>query len=273
MSATTPHLPADAETSAEAADGRTPWRRLRRAWPILAIAVAGFLAWRFDLHDRLNLDAFLAHRAVVVAFVADHYVAALASLFAIYAVVVALSVPCGLALTMTAGLLFGPVVGGLVSALAATLGATAIFLAARSSIGEGLRAKAGPRLERLACGFCRDAFNYVLFLRLVPIAPFWLVNLAPAILGVPTRAYVLATAIGILPATFVFAALGSGLDSVVAAQEAANAACLAAGTCTVSLHPRALVTPELVAALAALGVLSLVPVVVRRWRARRGSCG
>lgn len=272
MSATSHHLPGDVGTPDDAA-APSPWRRLRRAWPIVAIAVAGLAAWHFDLHHRLNLDAFIANRAVVVDFVAAHYVAALATLFVVYVVVVALSVPCGLALTMASGFLFGPVVGGLASALAATLGATAIFLAARSSLGEGLRARAGPRLEKIACGFCRDAFNYVLFLRLVPIAPFWLVNLAPAILGVPTRAYVLATAIGILPATFVFAALGSGLDSVVAAQEAANAACLAAGTCTVSLHPKALVTPDLVAALAALGVLSLVPVVFRRWRARRGRCG
>lgn len=247
-------------------------RGLRRAWPLALIALLAGTAFAFDLHDYLDLDAFLDRRAAVAAFVADHRALALLALVTIYVAVVALSVPCGLALTMAAGFLFGPVVGGLAAAFSATVGATIVFLAAKTSLGEGLRAKAGPRLERMACGVCRDAFHYVLFLRLVPVAPFWLVNLAPALIGVPTRAYVLATAVGILPATFVFAALGAGLDSVIDAQEAANAACLAAHTCTLSISPRHLVTPELLAALAGLGVLSLIPVLVRRRRRRRG-CG
>lgn len=271
MSATDPLLQA---RDGDLTDGHDAvGRRLRRVWPLAAIAVAAAVAYAFDLHRHLNLDAFIAQRAIVVDFVAEHRALALGALIAVYITVVALSVPCGLALTMSAGFLFGPFVGGLAASFAATVGSTIVFLAAKTSLADTLRSKAGPRLERLACGVCQNAFHYVLFLRLVPIAPFWLVNLAPALIGVPTRAYVLATAIGILPATFVFAALGSSLDSVIAAQEAANATCLAAGTCSVSLSPRALVTPQLIAALAALGVLSLVPVAYRRYRARRGGCG
>ncbi len=273
MSATDPLVSAHDGGLPDADGPSAVGARLKRIWPLALIAVLAGTAYAFDLHHYLSLDAFIARRAAVVAFVDENRALALGALVAVYVTVVALSVPCGLALTMASGFLFGPVVGGLAASFAATVGATIVFLAAKTSLGDGLRAKAGPRMERFACGVCRDAFHYVLFLRLVPIAPFWLVNLAPALIGVPTRAYVTATAVGILPATFVFAALGSSLDSVIAAQEAANAACLAAETCSVRLSPRALVTPELIGALAALGVLSLLPVAYRRYKARRGGCG
>ncbi len=273
MSATDPILPARDGGFAPDEGRGAVGARLRRAWPLGVIAILAGIGYAFDLHHYLNLDAFLEQRAIVADFVEAHRALALGALIVLYVTVVALSVPCGLALTMAAGFLFGPLVGGLAASFAATVGATIVFLAAKTSLGDSLRAKAGPRMERFACGVCRDAFHYVLFLRLVPIAPFWLVNLAPALIGVPTRAYVMATAVGILPATFVFAALGSSLDSVIAAQEAANAACIAAETCSVRLSPKALVTPELVGALAALGVLSLLPVAFRRYKARRGGCG
>jgi uncharacterized membrane protein YdjX (TVP38/TMEM64 family) len=114
-------------------------------------------------------------------------------------------------------------------------------------------------------GFREDAFCYLLFLRLVPV-PFWLVNLAPAMLGVRLPTFVAATAIGILPATVAFAMFGAGLGSVVAAQEAQYGACVAAQRtdCAVHFDLSDVLTPTLVAALVALGLLALVPVVARR---------
>jgi uncharacterized membrane protein YdjX (TVP38/TMEM64 family) len=122
----------------------------------------------------------------------------------------------------------------------------------------------------LAEGFRADAFSYLLFLRLVPIFPFWLVNLVPALAGVRLPVFAAATAIGILPGTFAFAFVGAGLTSVITAQGTAYRACLAAGRsdCRLDFDLKAAVTPELLIALAALGVLALIPVVVKRLRAR-----
>ena len=146
---------------------------------------------------------------------------------AFYVCVVALSLPGAFILTATAGLLFGWLLGGLVAVVGATLGATVLFLVARSALGEGLTARAGPWLAKLRAGFKEDALSYLLFLRLVPAFPFWFVNIAPAILGVPLKTYVVATFFGIIPATFAFAAAGAGLDSVIMAAKAEYAECVA----------------------------------------------
>ncbi len=123
---------------------------------------------------------------------------------ALYAAVVALSLPGGAVLTMAGGFLFGWLLGGLASIVGATIGASIVFLIARSALGEFLAARAGPWLSRFRQGFQDDAFSYLLFLRLVPIFPFWLVNLAPALLGVGFVTYVATTFLGIIPGTFAY---------------------------------------------------------------------
>src|SRR5437763_9575190 len=132
---------------------------------------------------------------------------------AVYAALVALSVPGAAILTVAGGFLFGAWIGGLCAVIGATLGATAIFLAARGGLG-GLGQRAGRFVSRLEAGFRADAFNYLLVLRLVPIFPFWLVNLVPALVGVRLPPYVLATFLAFLPGTFVFASPGNGLGSL-----------------------------------------------------------
>jgi uncharacterized membrane protein YdjX (TVP38/TMEM64 family) len=123
---------------------------------------------------------------------------------------------------------------------------------------------------KLAQGFRADAFSYLLFLRLVPVFPFWLINLVPALCGVRLATFVAATAVGIIPGTFAIAFVGAGLDSVIAAQQAAYHLCLTGGSpdCRLKFHMNAVLTPELVTALAALGVLALIPVAVKHLRAR-----
>jgi uncharacterized membrane protein YdjX (TVP38/TMEM64 family) len=163
-------------------------------------------------------------------------------------------------------------VGGLASIVGASIGATLVFLIAKSAFGEHLVRRAGPLASRLAEEFRTDAFSYLLFLRLVPAFPFFLVNLVPALLGVRLGTFVMATALGIIPATLAFASIGAGLDSVIAAQEASHQACLAAGRldCRLDFDVMAALTPQVLVALVGLGVLALVPVVVRRWRGRAG---
>jgi uncharacterized membrane protein YdjX (TVP38/TMEM64 family) len=238
--------------------------------PLAAIVVLAIVIMAMGWHQELSFEALVRHRTALDAFIDRHLIAALAAFLTVYVAAVALSIPGAVFLTVSAGILFGWLVGGLVALTGATLGATIIFLIARSALYDYVQRKAGPRLAKLTEGFTADAFNYLLFLRLVPVFPFWLVNLAPALLGVRLRTFVLATALGIIPATFAFAFFGAGLDSLVAAQESAYQACLAAGRsdCRLDFDLKAAVTPQLLLALTALGILALVPTVVRRWRSR-----
>jgi uncharacterized membrane protein YdjX (TVP38/TMEM64 family) len=251
-------------------DGMRDMRRdaasLRRYWPLAALVLGTGLVLATGAHRYLSLEALIAHRDRLQGFVAEHEALALAAYTLVYIGVVALSLPGAAVLTVLGGFLFGWLVCGVVTVLAATVGSTVVFLIARTSFGEGLVRKAGPRLTKLADSFRADAFTYLLFLRLVPLFPFWLVNLAPALVGTPLKTFVLATLIGIMPGTFAFAFAGAGLDSVVAAQHHAREACLAAGhgDCVVTLHVGALVTPQLLAAFGALGLMALIPVVAKR---------
>jgi len=246
---------------------------LRRLAPVAVIVLAAVAVFAMGWHRQLSLDSLVRHRAALDDFVNMHYAAALAVFVGIYVAAVSLSIPGSLFLTITGGLLFGAVVGGAAVVVAATTGATVIFLIARGAFSEYVVRRAGPRLSKVVNGFYADAFSYLLFLRLVPVFPFFLVNLAPALVGVRVGTFVAATAIGIVPATFVFASLGAGLDSVIQAQGSVYRACLAEGRtdCRLDFDPAAAFTPQLVGALIALGLLALVPVVVRRLVGRRGA--
>lgn len=242
----------------------------RRLIPLAVLAALAGLAIWFDLHKLLSFEQLVRNRDSLKAFVEANFLAAILLYMAIYVVVIALSLPGGLLLTVTGGFLFGWLVTGLATLVAATLGASILFLVARTALGEPLAARAGPWLDRLRHGFQEDALNYLLFLRLVPAFPFWLVNLAPALLGVPLATFIIGTFIGIVPGTFTFAFLGTGLDSIIDTQIAENRECLEAGTpCDFRFEPSALITTEILIAFAALGVIALIPVVVRKLRAHK----
>ncbi|HSS66174.1 MAG TPA: VTT domain-containing protein, partial [Gammaproteobacteria bacterium] len=171
----------------------------------------------------------------------------------IYATSTALSLPGGAALSITGGFLFGGLAGGLYVVIGATVGATLVFLAARTVLGDSLRSRAGPWFERMEAGFQANAFSYLLTLRLIPLFPFFVVNLVPAFLGVPLRTYMLATAIGIVPGALVFTFTGAGFGSVLDSGEGFSVSTV--------------FTPEVIGALTGLGLLSLLPIIYRRWRA------
>ena len=171
----------------------------------------------------------------------------------LYAMLVALSIPGAAILTIAGGFLFGTWLGGSCAVIGATLGATAVFLAARAGLG-GLAQRAGRFVGKLEAGFRKDAFNYLLVLRLVPIFPFWLVNLVPALVGVRLRIFVLATFLGIIPGTFVYASLGNGLGAVVDEPD-------------LSIVFR----PSVLAPIVGLALLALVPLGYKRWRNKRAA--
>jgi uncharacterized membrane protein YdjX (TVP38/TMEM64 family) len=250
---------------------------LKRLWPLALLLGAAVFVVAMGWHRYLTLQELVARREALRGSIAAHPWLAALVFMAVYAGTVALSLPGGAVLTLAGGFLFGWFWGGLASIVAATIGAIVVFLIAQSALGEPLTARAGPWLERLRHGFQEDAFNYLLFLRLVPIFPFWLVNLAPALLGMSLSTYALATLIGIVPGSFAYSIAGKGLDSVILAQQAAHQSCLAKmggdaeKLCPFVLEPRALLTPGLLAGFVAFGLLALIPIAVKRFRRRASS--
>ena len=257
-----------AEMSEASPSGSGLWRRLL---PLVLLVAAGAAVFWAAGQGSLSLEALVRHREAIDIFVRDHAVAAVLAYIGIYIVTVALSVPGATFLTLTGGFLFGVWLGAAASTAGATLGATVIFLVARTALGQPLLACAGPRAAQLARGFRADAFSYLLFLRLVPAFPFFLVNLVPAVAGVRLGPFVAATALGVIPASIVYSLAGTMLDSVIATQQKAYADCLAAGAgnCRLAFDARDVLTPQLIAVLVALGLLALLPVAVKRLKARR----
>lgn len=259
---------------ATAAPTASKWATVRRWLPLAVIVGLMVLVFAMGWQRYLSFKTIGTNYEALQSFIAGKFAIAILIYILIYVVVVALSLPGALVMTVTGGLLFGWLVGTAATVVGATIGATIIFLIARSSLGEAFAARAGPWLSRLRDGFKENALSYLLFLRLVPAFPFWLVNLAPALLGVPLRTYVIGTAVGIIPGTLAFSVAGAGLASVIDAQNKIYQACLAKApadpetACPYTIDTSALVTKELIAAFVLLGLVALIPVVYKRWSQR-----
>jgi uncharacterized membrane protein YdjX (TVP38/TMEM64 family) len=228
------------------------WKRVLPL-AVLVILIGAAFAFRIDRY--LTLDTLRDNRAALLAFVEANGLLAAGAFVLAYAAVVALSVPCAAIMTLAGGFLFGIPLGASLTVIGATLGATLLFLIARSAAGDFLRQRAGPFLARMSQGFSKDAFNYLLFLRLVPAFPFWAVNLAPALLGMRLIPFVIATALGIIPGTVVYTAFGASLGHVFDAGG--------------EVDLKAVFSPTLIAALIGLGLLALLPVVLKRFWEQR----
>jgi len=230
--------------------------RLRRILPLLLLVTALALVWATGVHEAVSLETLRRHRAFLVDFVAERPASAGLCYVLLYAAATALSIPGALVLTLAGGFLFGTLWATCLVVVGATAGAVLLFLIARTALGEPLRARAGPWLTKMADGFRADAFHYLLVLRLVPIFPFWLVNLVPALLGVPLSTFALATAIGIVPGSLVYASVGAGLGVVLERGEEPDLGLL--------------LEPAVLLPLLGLAALALLPVAWRRLRARPG---
>ena len=244
----------------------------RRRWiPLALIGCLMVAVYAFGLHEHLSLQTIAAHREELRRFIAGNWALALFIYAVVYMVAVALSFPAAGLLTVIGGLLFGWLVGAITTVFAATTGATIIFLAARTSLEKVLARKFGPFVTKIKEGFARDAFNYLLFLRLVPLFPFWLVNIASALAHLRLKTFVSATFIGIIPVTIVFSFVGASLDSAIDAQRAVYDTCLAQGVaanCSFDFSVGRLMTPQVLIALAALGILALIPVALKRFKSK-----
>ncbi len=233
---------------------------IRRWLPLVGIAALIAAAFASGVHEHLTLTALRENRDWLETQVTTSFGLAVAVYVVAYAVSTAASLPAGTVLTLAGGFLFGPWIGAILTVAGATIGATGIFLAARTALGDSLKARlerSGGALAAMEKGFRDDAMFYLLFLRLTPIFPFFVVNLAPAFLGVRLPLYVWTTFVGIFPGTLVYTFIGSGLGKALEA------------TAEPSLEN--LVSTEILLGLGGLGLMSLLAVIVRRIMRRRAS--
>jgi uncharacterized membrane protein YdjX (TVP38/TMEM64 family) len=229
----------------------------RRVW-LVAGVLAAFAVLRWSgLGSYLSLDTLKMHREALTAFVQGNFVLAALAYVAAYVAAVAFSLPGAVFLTLSGGFLFGAVFGTLLTVTGATIGATLIFLFAKTLFGENALDRFGAQATKLADGMRRNAASYLMVLRLVPLFPFFLVNLVPAFVGVPLLTYVLTTFFGIIPGTAVFSLAGAGLGSVLDQGGA--------------ITPASILTREIVAGLVGLAALSLAAIPIRKRLEARGS--
>ncbi len=228
--------------------------RDKRVW--LAISMVALIAGlrASGLADALSLDTLAAHREALSAFVEANLALAALGYVLLYIVAVAFSFPGAVFITLAGGFLFGAVGGTALTVVGATIGATLIFLLAQRIFGADALDRMGSKAVALGEGIRRNAASYLLVLRLVPLFPFFLVNLVPAFVGVRLPIYVVTTAIGIMPGTAVFSLAGAGLGDVLA---------IGGG-----FEVRSVLTPEIIGALFGLAALSLAAIPLKARFAR-----
>ena len=200
----------------------------------------------------MSLDSFRAHQIEIVKFIQSKYYLSVLIFIGLYVFSTALSIPGALILTMMGGYLFGAFLGALFSLIGAIVGASILFIAARSAFGELLKPKIGSSIERMRNELTKNAFFYLLFLRLTPVFPFFVVNIAPAFLNISFSKYFFASFLGMMPGAAVYALMGSGLNKTLVSGKGFDKI------------PN--VSFEFLAGLVGLAVLSVVPILIRRWK-------
>lgn len=221
-------------------------RRLPIGKLVVAVAVvfgvAAFFA--FDLGRHLTLSALKANKDALRSYTDAHYATTVVIFITAYCVQTALSLPGAVIFTLTGGFLFGTALGTVYVNVGATSGAVLAFLTVRYLFRDGVERRFGEKMDAIQRGFSRNAFNYLLTLRLIPLFPFFLVNLAAGLTRIRLSTYTAATAIGIIPASIVYANAGSQLGRIESLRDVAS--------------------PGVLGAFALLGLLALVPVAYQR---------
>lgn len=227
--------------------------KMMSKWLLLIAIVIGFGgAIHFHLYQSIGYTSLMKYHQIWVDLAQQHYFFMVFIYMLVYIFAIALSVPGAIFFTLAGGFLFGPI-AALYVVVSATMGSTILFLAVRTALGEWLANKAGSWVTRMEKGFQENAFYYLLSLRLMPVFPFWIINIVAALLNVRLRTFILATFLGIIPGTFVYVVVGHEFNTLFASQQ------------TPIL--KNIVTPSILFSLLGLTVLSILPVVYKRWKA------
>lgn len=235
-------------------------RQLVRFAPVAIVVLGLALGYALGLQDYLSLGYLAEQRQALRAYVDANSAWSALLFLGIYILAVAFSFPAASILTIFGGFLFGWLLGGSLVAVGATVGASILFLATRSAFGSFLRHRVDGVVKKLAEGFRQNAFGYLFVIRLAPVFPFFVVNIAAALFDISLGRFVAATFLGILPGTFAYAYLGQGVDSVLVAAQATGR----------EAQISDLVTRDITLAFFALAVVALIPTIVKQLR-QRGS--
>lgn len=230
-------------------------QKLKRFWPILLILILMAVVYFTGLYKVISFEILKHHYRELQDFADSNRIGTPLVFMTIYALSTALSLPGGLFLSFLGGFLFPQPFSTLYVIAGATIGATSLFLAARTALGDYLKKKAGPRIKKMEKGFQKNATPYMLFLRLVPFIPFWLVNLAPAFFNIRLRTYIWTTLVGITPGAFVNTQIGRGLGAIFESQ----------GSLTFSV----IFNTEVKIALTCLAFFALIPIIYKKWKAKK----
>ncbi len=222
----------------------------KKIWIVAVIAVLAALFFYFDLGKYLTLASLKSNRDALVGFREDHQFVTVAIFIVAYIAQTALSLPGAAVLSLAAGAIFGVVMGTLYVNIGATVGATLAFLVSRYLFHDVVQNKFGPRLEKINTELEKRGFNYLLFLRLVPVFPFFLINLGAGLTNMPLRTFVLGTMAGIIPGSLVFCNAGASLATITSINEIAS--------------------PRVLGSFALLGLFALVPVLYQKFKRQQG---
>jgi uncharacterized membrane protein YdjX (TVP38/TMEM64 family) len=225
------------------------WTRLI---PLLVLVAALILFFATGLYRYFTFTALKTHREQLLAWTQNNHGIAAISYILIYIVAAAVSIPGATILTLIGGFLFGLWVGTFYVVIAATIGACLIFIAAKTALANLLKKKAGKFINKLEAGFKANAANYLLFLRLVPVFPFWLVNIVAGLFDVKLSTFFITTVVGIIPGSFVYVSVGNGLGALFAEGKTPDLSII--------------FKPSILLPILGLAVLSLVPIIYKRWR-------
>jgi len=224
----------------------------------LLILLLGLLAFfYFRLYEHMTLDSLKAHRAFLLSWTQKHYFVSSAIFIGIYIFMVAISAPSASLLTILGGFLFGPVFGTIYVVISASIGATIIFIVAKTAFYDFFHTKAKGFLKKMAAGFQKNAVSYLLFLRLVPLFPFWLINIVPAFFGVRIKTFFLTTLFGVLPGTMVYVLLGNGMGTILDQGK--------------ELNMGVIFKPAILIPIVGLAILALVPIVYKKFKKTTGT--
>lgn len=227
------------------------WTTVKRYIPFVILVILSVTAIVY-FRDYLTFESLKEKREALLQYRDQYPVLAPITFILLYITITALSVPGAVFVTLFGGFLFPQPLSTIYVLIGATIGASIIFLAAKTAFGDLLREKAGPVLQKMESGFRENAVSYLLFLRFIPIFPFWLVNLAPAFFGVTLWTFVWTTFIGILPGSAVYTQVGAGLGAILDSGE--------------EFSISAVFNWKLRIALIALGLFVLIPVIVKKFR-------
>lgn len=226
--------------------------KMKKFIPILIIVALMLVGYFTGFYKSLDFDTLKYHHNELIEYVNNNPIMTPFMFMGTYAASTALSIPGGLLLSLLGGFLFRQPWSTIYVVIGATTGASLLFLAAKTALGGFLRKRAGPFLKKMEAGFNENAVSYMLFLRFVPLFPFWLVNLAPAFFRVRLRTYIWTTLVGITPGAFVFTQAGRGLGAIFETSEAFSLA--------------SVLNNETKIALIALGIFALIPIFIKKWR-------